>query len=146
MASTLTTITTTLFTGLIFISITAMVNIKIKYAQSEAQAKRSVALVFWRIIYGCSLLFVVLVLYGTLVSPEPLTRSSIMIILLGSLNLFSAFLAYILLRFLKVIFSLFEKGGYVDNKLIHMVMNLPCQPPEIKKLAENDRTFKDQDN
>ena len=87
MASMLTTITTGVATGLILISVTAMVNIKIKYAQSETQAKRDVAFIFWKIIYGCSLLFVALVLYGALVSPEPLTRSSLMIILLGSLSL-----------------------------------------------------------
>lgn len=136
--------TTGVATGLILISITAMLNIKIKYAQSEAQARRAVALTFLKIIYGCSLLFVALVLYGTLVSPEPLTRSSIMIILLGSLSLFSSLFAYILLRFLKVIFSLFEKGGYVDKKLIHMVMNLPCQPPEIKQLSKNKSILKDE--
>ena len=66
-------IATALVTGLILAAITAIINIKIKYATSEAHAKRSIALIFWKIIYGFSLLFAASVLIRELISSEPLT-------------------------------------------------------------------------
>ncbi|MHB8136638.1 MAG: hypothetical protein ACYDH1_20695, partial [Anaerolineaceae bacterium] len=49
-------IITTIVTGLVIASVTAIVNIKVKYAQNAAHATREVALIFWKIIYWPSLL------------------------------------------------------------------------------------------
>jgi hypothetical protein len=141
----LTTIVIGVSTGLIVAAIVAIVNIKIKYAQSEAHAKRSVALIFWKIIYSFSLLFVALIVYKELSSSEPLTRSALINILLGCFTLFLSFLYYLFLHLLRIIEKFFDMGGYVDNKLIHMIMNLPCQPTEIKQLAKNDTLIKEKE-
>jgi hypothetical protein len=117
-------------TGLIVAAITAMINIKIRYAPSEAQAKRSVALIFWKIIYGISLFFVALVLIKELSSSEPLTRSSLITILLCCFCLFQAVIFYffqLVYRILERNHTLLEMGGHVDRKLIDIIGTLPCQ-------------------
>ncbi len=130
MQSILTVIMTGIATGLSVTAITAMINIKIKYAQSEAHAKRSVALIFWITIYGISLLFVALVLIKELTSPEPLTRSSLITILLCCFCLFQAVIFYFFQRIYRILernLTLFEMGGHVDRKLIDIIKELPCQ-------------------
>lgn len=140
----LATIVIGVATGLIVAAIVAIVNIKIKYAQSEAQAKRSVALIFWKIIYSLSLLFVALILYKELSSLAPLTRSSLINILLGCFALFLSFMAYLFLRILRMFeksLHLFEMGGFVDRKLIDMVNDLPCnQKQNISSPDESSNT------
>jgi len=130
MTNMLITITTGVATGLILISITAMINIKIKYAQSAAHATRAVALIFWKIIYGCSLVFVALILYKELTSSEPLTRSSLITILMSSFCLFQAVIFYFFMRIYKAFENyniLFENEGTISQAMINIIKNLPCK-------------------
>jgi hypothetical protein len=74
--------------------LSAWMNITIKFAQNPAQAKQAVILILLRIIGGVANVGCLFFLVREVLSPNPLTRSSLMYIIFLSLVLFNTYLLW----------------------------------------------------
>jgi hypothetical protein len=120
-------------TGLVIASVTAMINIKIKFAKSAEEAKRDIASIFLKIIFWPTQAYLAWSLYSQFTSSEPLTRTSLFLMLISAFGLFHGYMIYLFNLTLGLIrdqhdFQKTHVDAYMSStkEIISVVQNLPC--------------------
>ena len=124
-----------LTTGIVIASVVAIVNIKIKFATSAAEATRDVKLIFLRIAAWTGQAYLAFSLYEQLTASEPLTRKSLIFILLSSFGLFHGYVLYLLSNLRDLIHDQFT----AQVATIKVIEKLPCIDDTKKDENKNNQ-------
>lgn len=98
-------------------ALNAWINITIKHAPDKVSASRDVKLIFRMVVEWIFGVFVALLLFREITSPEPISRWSVFCMILYSVVLFYAFIVWHLLKILSLIFFASKKHSDAIKQL-----------------------------